>query len=331
MRRKVWQILMLACVVALGLDARAQTVDVARPPALDDASIEAALTLGAAGLEAYRSGEYRVAREKLEKAYAVAPVPTLGLWSARALEKLGRLLEAEARYRETLELPIPEDKVARHREAKAAAQVELARLVPRIPTLIVTIEGARPEAVRVMVDGRTIAASERARRLDPGAHRVEAQLGTTEQVLEVSLRPGETRTLLMAFHPVGSLGGEAPGSPTPSATGDRRWMRWAGWSAAAAGALGLGVGTVATFAALSVRDDMEASPSCNVELQACGSGQRALVDRYESRRVLSNVSFIAGGVLAAAGVTLLALDSMAEGPSARATVGGGMLRVEGRF
>src|SRR5882724_10278109 len=83
---------LVACCALLfvALPAHAQDID--------DATRAAARKLGTAGVESYQSGQFQVASEKLEKAYRMLQVPSLGLWSARALVKLGHLVEAQERY-----------------------------------------------------------------------------------------------------------------------------------------------------------------------------------------------------------------------------------------
>ena len=51
----------------------------------DSATRDAARGLGLSGVEAYQAGDYDVASNRLEKAYSLINVPSLGLWSARAL------------------------------------------------------------------------------------------------------------------------------------------------------------------------------------------------------------------------------------------------------
>jgi Tfp pilus assembly protein PilF len=74
---------------------------VASAQEIDDASRTAARAMGNSGVEAYQAGNYQEAVDRLEKAYGIARVPSLGLWSARALRKLGLLVEAANRYLET--------------------------------------------------------------------------------------------------------------------------------------------------------------------------------------------------------------------------------------
>src|SRR6185295_19132114 len=144
---------------------------------LDTISREAATSLAVAGLEAYEAGSYEEALDKLEKSYAVARVPTLGLWSARSLYKLGRWLEAETRYRETIGLALPDGDRETQQRALVDAQAELAALTPTIPTLVIDVDGARRQEVELHVDGKPVSSSEPVQRLDPGSHHVEGARG----------------------------------------------------------------------------------------------------------------------------------------------------------
>src|SRR5688572_19645010 len=72
----------------------------------DAARRERARQLGYAGIRAYAAGNYSAASTQLEESFGLLPVPSLGLWSARALVKLGKLLEAERRYRGVVALRV---------------------------------------------------------------------------------------------------------------------------------------------------------------------------------------------------------------------------------
>src|SRR6185369_14754613 len=72
---------------------------------IDPSARSAARSLGYAGVEAFERREYGPALDKLEKAFAVLRVPSIGLWSARALARLGRLVQASERYRLVGTLP----------------------------------------------------------------------------------------------------------------------------------------------------------------------------------------------------------------------------------
>src|SRR5262245_36361776 len=73
---------------------------------VDQASLASARTLGYEGVERFQKGDYPGAVERLERAYEVVKVPSLGLWSARALVKVGRLVEASERYLEVTRLEV---------------------------------------------------------------------------------------------------------------------------------------------------------------------------------------------------------------------------------
>ncbi|MBN2195416.1 MAG: hypothetical protein JW751_21535 [Polyangiaceae bacterium] len=103
---------------------------------VDDATRAAARAIGEEGLDAYDAGRFEEAVEKLESAHAAVPVPTLGLWLARALAKSGKLVEASERYGEVTRLQVEagQDK-DKQREAQADAHKERAALLPLIPDL----------------------------------------------------------------------------------------------------------------------------------------------------------------------------------------------------
>lgn len=58
-----------------------------------------------AGVDLFNAGRFQEASEKFAAAYAIQRVPTVGLWSARALREQGKLVESSERYVETLLTP----------------------------------------------------------------------------------------------------------------------------------------------------------------------------------------------------------------------------------
>jgi len=90
-----------------------------------DDSRDQARTLGYEGIDAYEAGRFDEADAKLSAAYRLLTVPSLGLWSARALMRLGKRAEAEQRYREVLALPLDTGDVAVQQAAQRDAEREL--------------------------------------------------------------------------------------------------------------------------------------------------------------------------------------------------------------
>lgn len=327
-------------VLALSLQAAAVSLLAAAPALaqpLDNVSREAATALAIAGLEAYEAGHYAEALDKLEKSYTVARVPTLGLWSARALHKLGRWLEAKARYEETVTLPLPEVDTDTQQQAQQDARTELAALEPTIPQLVLQLDGATPEQLRITIDGKVVTSSEPVYRLNPGAHHIEGDRGDARQAVDVQLGPGDSRTVLLRFP--GHDGAAAYGAVAPapgsgfemeSGEGSGTWLRPAGWTAMVLGGAGMAVGTVSLVLAVQKKDEIDHDDRCNGS--ACAPSRRELVDSYDSRRNLSTAGFVAGTALIALGVTALVLSSAeTEAPSAEAVFSPTFTGIRGTF
>lgn len=299
---------------------------------LDTVSREAATALAIAGLEAYEAGHYEEAFDKLEKSYTVARVPTLALWSARALHKLGRWLEAEARYQEAVTLPLPDVDTATQQQAQQDAQAEFAALQPTIPQLSIQLEGATLEQLRITIDGKVVSSAGPVHRLNPGAHHIEGDRGDARQAVDVQLAPRDQRTIVLRFPVHGAVLAEAPAQSfqMSSEESGSSWLRPAGWTSMVLGGAGMAVGTVSLVLAVQKKDEIDHNDRCNGT--ACGPSQRELVDSYDSRRNLSTAGFVAGTALLALGVTALVLSSDgSEDPTAQAVISPTFTGVRGTF
>src|SRR5689334_22914684 len=87
----------------------------------DSATRAAARSLGQAGVQAFQAGDFAAASTKLEKSYQMFPAPTVGLWSARALVKQGKLVEGSERYQQTMRLSVSGADMAVQKQAQADA------------------------------------------------------------------------------------------------------------------------------------------------------------------------------------------------------------------
>src|SRR5678815_4075569 len=141
---------LILCALVAAIPARAQ-------PNVDDATRSAAATLGQAGLALYKKGDYTGALAKFDQAEQLVQAPTLGVRAARCLEKLGRLVDAAERYQRVIGMTLDASWPEVHRQAQRDAVTERAALLPRIPSIEVVVEGARPGASRVTVDGKEVA------------------------------------------------------------------------------------------------------------------------------------------------------------------------------
>src|SRR4051812_21741087 len=87
------------------------------------------------GAEYFDRGEWDKAREHFHRAYQLVPAPTLLLMEARALVRLGRLVDAESAYARAAHAPLDARPNEAYRRAAEEAETELAALTPRVPAV----------------------------------------------------------------------------------------------------------------------------------------------------------------------------------------------------
>ena len=276
----------------------------------DDPSRAEARKIGYAGVEAYQAGDFATAHDRLETAFQMLRVPSLGLWSARALAKLGKLVEAEARYLEVIRLPTSVGDEAIQEQARQDARNERAELARRIPSVLVRIEGAPAAEVAVTIDGAPLTGSAvgESHLVNPGRHRIEGVRATARASAEVVAAEGEQKEGVLRF---AATTAEASGTPAADATltapradgaSASATKRTAGWALVAAGGAGIVVGAVTGLVAISKKGGLDDAGCVSGD---CPPGQRDAVDSYERMRFVSGVGLIAGVVLAGAGTYLL--------------------------
>ena len=333
---------LLACsVVSVGVCASA-----ALAQADDDDSARAvARQLGAQGIEAYQNEEYGVAETKLDRAYKLFAIPTLALWSARARLKMGRWVEASERYREATRASAQLGDVATQKQAQAEATRELEELLPRIPSIVIQLEGAEPSQVSLQLDASPVSVELLGlpRPTNPGAHVLTATWTAQDQPhpplqqRRVRLLEGEQTIVRFAFR--------APSKPTPSqaANPDRalpleavaadpasaphdRGSNAGVYTAIAIPALALGALGLVTWGATGI-----------AAMITCSNGDCRQQDTalYNTLTTVSTVGFYAGSALVVGGVVTWLLAPSAKGPQPSATlswaVGPGGVSMSGAF
>lgn len=314
----------------------------------DTATRAAARGLGVSGVENYQAGRYEEASDELEKAYGILRVPSLALWSARALAKRGLLVEAAERYLEATALQAPIGDAAVHKQAIADASSELAELKPRIPRLQIRLVGARPSEVVVTLDGKTVASSllDTPRLVNPGTHEVVAVHGSERATAKAMLSEGQQRELTLqlgrrsdaaASPPPGAAPAPAAApSPFASKSSAASQSSVAGGSsrrtlavvALAAGGAGLVLGGVAGGLAYSKKTELDDTGKCT---NGCPSSLAEDVDQLHLYRPLSTAGFIAGGVLTGLGVVLWVTAPTKGGAETRAQLTPNGVLLAGRF
>lgn len=328
--RRAW-----ACGLLFSLSLYGPAAVAAEP---DAGTRAAARTLAEDGVSALQNGDAATAVQKLEKAHRALQAPSVALWSARALAKLGLLVEARERYIEATRLPISGDKAVQE-QAKLDAQVESEQLLPRIPTLLVGVTGAN-EGLSVTVDGKELPQLllGEPRPTNPGQHRIVAKRGAEQATEAVTLAEGEHRKLELKLavaagaSPSSLASADRPVAAAPSKPGNT--AKTLGLVAIVAGGAGLVTGGVTGLLAMSKKAALDDD---NERCQGgkCLYSAEADVNSLRTFRTISTVGFVAGGVLAAAGVTLLVTapraTSSKESTRLSLSVGPANLRVQGTF
>lgn len=303
---------------------------------LDRDTRDAARKLGYSGVEAFQAGNYQAASEKLEKAYRVAPVPSLGLWSARALAKVGKLVEAAERYAEVTQLRVSSGDQAVQKRAQADAAVELAAIKPKIPSLTVQLEGAPASEVSVAIDGQPMPGDlvDRPQPINPGLHRIEASRADKRVTVEVTLNESDQKPVLLTLGtptatPPATAAVPEPATAPAAPAARLGTQRTLAIVAGSVGVVGVTLGTVFGLKSKSLHDD--AAPYCSGQVCTDQRGVDAGKDAYSAGTV-STVAMVVGVLGLAGGATLwLTAPRAQEAPRAALHVGPGSINVRGSF
>src|SRR4030095_2834285 len=110
----------------------------------DEKTKAAARQLAQDGARALAAGRDSEAQDLLDRAYELYPAPTIAVLEARALERLGRLVEAAEHYEKARHSPLVANGSDAFRNAVTDADREVQSLRPRIPQLTINLEGVAP-------------------------------------------------------------------------------------------------------------------------------------------------------------------------------------------
>jgi hypothetical protein len=200
-------------------------------------------------------------------------------------------------------------------DVEKRALAKAAALEPTLAKLTIAVDaGSDVEGLDVKRDGVAVghAAFGTAIPVDPGAHVVEAtapKKKTFTAKVEVAPRQTDARVTValedepQAVAPPPVATAAAPAEEKPSTGSDGSTLKTVGLVTGAVGILGLGTGAVFGFIAKSKNDQALEPQNCRTST-LCTQAGLSLTDDAKRAATVSTVSFIAGGVLVAAGVTL---------------------------
>jgi hypothetical protein len=277
-----------------------------------DEATRRARALADDGANAYAQGHYQLSQELLARAYAIVQAPTIAILEARALVRLGRLVEARAAYERASTAALADDAPDAFRAAVRDAREELAALGRRLPRCRVVHRG-EDGATRIYLDGRRLPQSSLGAwiAVNPGLHEVRAGDGTNTRTFTFELREGEAETVRI----------EPPADTSPSRT--------PAIVAFGTGAAGLAVGITTGIAAVNAHSDAERG--CPDDTCVRGSAGAEAYERFETYRLLSTIGYAVGVVGVGAGVALWLMAPSTSGSSVALVSSFRDVRVEGTF
>ena len=338
-------------LVALALTF-ASSLALAEPTAADK---ETARTLMAEARSKRDANDLKAALRAFQAADAIMHVPTTSYEVAKTESMLGMLVEARDEALTVARSPAKPGEPPPFAEARASAQKLADDLEPRIPSIRVVVKNA-PENVSVTIDDAVLpsVAIGLPRRLDPGSHAVIAKAGSVERRINVQVLEREAKEVPIDFGEAvqatstsasatsnatsTTATGTSATTATPSHDESPHRPPWLaiGITGIAVGGVGLAIGAVTGSLSLSqtstIKQSCDAQGNCPATLKDGSSTQSAL-DGARSLALVSDVTFIAGGVIAAAGLVFIVVGatSKSSATSAELRVGPGSLMLAGRF
>ncbi len=313
---------------------------------VSDADKATARALAQQAQDALERRDFATAADRFERAGELVHAPTLELGLARAQVGLGKWVAAHETYNRVARETLPAGAPPAFTKALGDAARELASLEPRIPTVTIVVEGA-PSA-KVTLDGAPVSSALLGvgRMVDPGAHTVRAVadgFAPAQSAFTVAERNNQQVTLRLervpgavpavAPPPPGAAPSPAPpgaGPPPPSPSSSGSTRKLLGFVGLGVGGAGLVVGAVAGGLAVSKHASLQkVCPG-----GACPEGQASNLDGYHVVTALSTAGFVAGGLLAAAGVVLVVTAPRSTEPSSAGVapvIGAGRIGVQGWF
>jgi len=310
----------LASTPARAADTTAEPVAGENP----SASLDLARSVAVTGREAFNAGDYETALALFRRAYTLYPAPTVVLYEARTLEKMGLLLEAIEAYLRTTRIAVPSDAPGQFAEAIDAARQEEHALRARIPTLTLRVKGvsANDPTLEVSINGRAIGAAQlgQAQRLNPGTYRITgATSGDRSDTAEVVLTERQKAAVTLELAAPSSSPPEpvvirpASGAGDASSVASGNSLRLAAYVSGGVGLVGLAGGVVTGL--MAVKKHSEAESLCAENTCSPDDKGPSTVNDFRSMRTVSTAFYGVGAAGIAAGVVfwLLAPDAPEAG------------------
>jgi hypothetical protein len=291
-------------------------------PAAEPDPREHALELGREALELYNQQRWVDAYERFERAEREVHSPAFVLYMARAQSKLGAPARARDLYRRVIDEPLGADAPDAWREAQEEARAEIDAVQARIPRLRLQITGPTG-ALEVWLNARLLTQNELqgALEAEPGTYRLVVRRDGAEVVRRpVRLVEGREESIAIVLPPTPAPPAypvvKPPPPPPNSYDETRSGLRVAAITAFVLG----GVLTVTGIALGIVAVDMDSQLETLCPDRRCGAGLEEDVSDYRAAANAATGTLIAGGVLFAAGITMISLSVWRTAPEKGASI-----------
>jgi PEGA domain len=315
----------LVCAALVALPASAQVTEADRATAR---------ALALEGHTALQKRDFQTAADRFGRADTLVHAPTLVVDWARALQGLGRFVEAHEKYELVLREGIPEGSPKSWNRALEDAKKELEALKPRLGWITVVL--LEPAEATVKIDGLPVppAAVGVKRAADPGFPEVTVTAPGYEPFQQtMTVGPGEEKTLEVSLV-------KLPEQPKPRATSDAATprapvdpvRRATSYALLGLGTAGLVVGSVT--GGLFFRKRSVLAAECDGEV--CQPPSQKRIDTYRLYGTLSPIALGVGVASFGTGLVLLLTEQRrspqtASGVHVRPLIAVGAIGAEGTF
>lgn len=307
MRTFTFTLALLASTIALFASAPSALAQ--SPPTADPK--EMARSAGEDGLDLYRAGKFAAAYERFAMAEQIAHSPVFVLWMARSKRGMHELLAARRLLERVATEELAPTASSKWLTAQDEAKRELEALALKIPRIKLSASGAPPDT-KLELDGNAAVPNQEIE-VDPGAHVARASAPGRAPVSKNVVVDEGTTDIELRFDSASTAPADE-GSLIPGAV------------VLGAGLLGIAGGVVTGSYALVLAGEIDAG----CDGRTCLASDEDKAADADTLARASTGLFIAGGVIAAAGVVLLVVrPHIGDGTSAALELGpaGGRLRL----
>jgi hypothetical protein len=324
--RSIW--LGLGLLMALALSGHAVRA------AESEEDVATARRLAEEGQTALSAKDYGTAADRFRRAEELHNAPTLLVGLARAYVGLGKFVRARESYNKVLHQPLPKDPPPAFTQALKDAKAEIGAVESKIAWVTIVVTGADKPVVKVDGDEVPVAALGAKRAVDPGDHTVSATAeGFSTDEKRFSSESGASADVALTLT---ALPSSKPVSAPAASSGDSGagdTQRLVGFIGIGVGAAGLVVGAITGGLAVGKHSSLtDACPNGQ-----CPASEQGDLDSYHTLGLVSTIGFIAGGVLAAAGLVVVLTapsdsgEAAAPVASVSASLGPGSIAATVRF